>query len=163
MIVQVTTDNKNRAASTLRSIFTKFGGNLAGAGAVAFQFQHLGQFLVAREKANEDALMELALETGADDVLTTEQGYEIRCPVKAFDTVSHALEKKGIKPDNAEIAYIPSSHAPSPTSAPPGRWRNSTTRSRRTTTSKTFFPTRKWTTRSARPRRRSKFRVPSWF
>jgi YebC/PmpR family DNA-binding regulatory protein len=112
MIVQVTTDNKNRAASGIRSIFTKFGGNMGGAGAVAFQFQHLGQFLVAKEKANEDALMELALEAGADDMLSTEQGYEIRCPVKAFDAVSHALEKKGIKPDSAEIAYIPSSHTP---------------------------------------------------
>ena len=112
MIVQVTTDNKNRAASSLRSIFTKFGGNLAGAGAVAFQFQHLGQFLVAKEKANEDALMEIALEAGADDMLTTELGYEIRCPVKAFDAVSHALEKKGIKPDSAELAYLPSSHVP---------------------------------------------------
>ncbi|HSY53892.1 MAG TPA: YebC/PmpR family DNA-binding transcriptional regulator [Opitutaceae bacterium] len=112
VIVQVTTDNKNRAASALRSIFTKYGGNLAGAGAVAFQFHHLGQFLIARDKAGEDTLMELALETGADDVLTTEQGYEIRCPVKAFDIVSHALEKKGIKPDSAEIAYIPSSHVP---------------------------------------------------
>ncbi|MGA3007890.1 MAG: YebC/PmpR family DNA-binding transcriptional regulator [Opitutaceae bacterium] len=112
MIVQVTTDNKNRAASGIRSIFTRFGGNLAGAGAVAFQFQHLGQFLVAKEKANEDALMELALEAGADDMLTTELGYEIRCPVKAFDTVSHALEKKGIKPDSAEIAYLPSTFVP---------------------------------------------------
>jgi YebC/PmpR family DNA-binding regulatory protein len=112
IIVQVTTDNKNRAASAVRSIFTKFGGNMGGAGAVAFQFQHLGQFLIAKEKANEDALMELALEAGADDMLSTEQGYEIRCPVKAFDAVSHALEKKGIKPDSAEIAYLASSHTP---------------------------------------------------
>jgi YebC/PmpR family DNA-binding regulatory protein len=111
-IVQVTTDNKNRAASALRSIFTKFGGNLAGAGAVAFQFQHLGQFLLARDKTSEDALMELALEAGADDVLVTDHGYEIRCPVKAFDLVTHALEKKGLKPDSAEIAYIPTSTVP---------------------------------------------------
>ncbi len=111
-IVQVTTDNKNRAASALRSIFTKYGGNLAGAGAVAFQFQHLGQFLLAKDKTSEDALMELALEAGADDVLVTDHGYEIRCPVKAFDTVTHALEKKGLKPDSAEIAYIPTSTVP---------------------------------------------------
>lgn len=111
-IVKVTTDNKQRAASAVRSIFSKHGGNLAGAGAVAFQFQHLGQFLIAKDKATEDALMELALEAGADDVLTTEQGYEIRCPVKAFDAVSHALEKKGVKPDSAEIAYVASSTVP---------------------------------------------------
>ncbi|HTB80066.1 MAG TPA: YebC/PmpR family DNA-binding transcriptional regulator [Opitutaceae bacterium] len=111
-IVQVTTDNKNRAASALRSIFTKYGGNLAGAGAVAFQFQHLGQFLLAKDKTSEDALMELSLEAGADDVLVTDHGYEIRCPVKAFDAVTHALEKKGLKPDSAEIAYIPTSTVP---------------------------------------------------
>ena len=111
-IVQVTTDNKNRAASALRSIFTKHGGNLAGAGAVAFQFQHLGQFLLAKDKTSEDALMELSLEAGADDVLVTDHGYEIRCPVKAFDAVTHALEKKGLKPDSAEIAYIPTSTVP---------------------------------------------------
>ena len=111
-VIKVTTDNKQRAASAVRSIFARHGGNLAGAGAVAFQFQHLGQFLIARDKATEDALMELALEAGADDILTTEQGYEIRCPVKAFDAVSHALEKSGIKPDSAEIAYVPSSTVP---------------------------------------------------
>ncbi|MDE3084620.1 MAG: YebC/PmpR family DNA-binding transcriptional regulator [Verrucomicrobiota bacterium] len=112
VIVQATTDNKNRAASAIRSIFTRYGGNLAGAGAVAFQFQHLGQFLIAKEKASEDELMELALEAGADDVLTTEQGCEIRCAIKAFDAVSHALEKKKITPDSAEIAYIPTSFVP---------------------------------------------------
>jgi len=112
VVVQVTTDNKNRAASEVRSVFTKHGGNLAGAGAVLFQFQHVGQFLIARGAATEDALVDLALEAGADDVITTEQGFEIRSPVKAFDTVIHALEKKGIKPDSAEIAYVPSSTVP---------------------------------------------------
>jgi len=111
-IVQVTTDNKNRAASELRSVFTKFGGNLAGSGAVAFQFLHAGQFLIAKESATEEALMELALETGADDVISTGDGCEMRCNVHAFDKVSHALELKGIKPENAEIAYIPTSAVP---------------------------------------------------
>jgi YebC/PmpR family DNA-binding regulatory protein len=111
-IVQVTTDNKNRAASELRSIFTRFGGNLAGAGAVAFQFQHLGQFLIAREKSAEDALMEIALDAGADDVITSEQGFEIRCNVHAFDKVAHALEHRGLKPDSAEIAYLATSLVP---------------------------------------------------
>jgi YebC/PmpR family DNA-binding regulatory protein len=112
LIVQVTTDNKNRAASEVRSVFTKHGGNLAGAGAVLFQFHHCGQFLIGKDKATEDALVELALEAGADDVITTEHGFEIRSPVRAFDTVIHALEKKGIKPDSAEIAYVPSNTVP---------------------------------------------------
>ncbi len=86
--------------------------NLAGAGAVAFQFLHAGQFLIARDQTSEEALMELALAVGADDVLTTEEGYEVRCDVHAFDKVSHALEEKGLKPESAEIAYIPTSTVP---------------------------------------------------
>jgi len=107
MIVKVTTDNKNRAASDVRSVFMRYGGNLAGAGAVAFQFLHAGQFLIGKDKAAEDALMELALEAGADDVIASDEGYEVRCPVVAFDKVSVALEQAKIKPDSAEIAYIP--------------------------------------------------------
>jgi YebC/PmpR family DNA-binding regulatory protein len=112
VIIKVTTDNKNRAASELRAVFTKFGGNLAGAGAVAFQFLHAGQFLIARDQIQEDALMEIALAAGADDVLATEDGFEVRCDVHAFDKVSHALEERGIKPEHAEIAHIPTSHVP---------------------------------------------------
>jgi len=112
MVVKVTTDNKNRAAMELRSVFAKFGGNLAGSGAVAFQFLHAGQFLLAREKTTEDALMEIALEAGADDVIATEDGFEVRCKLPVFDQVAHALERKGLKPDSAEIAYIPTSAVP---------------------------------------------------
>jgi YebC/PmpR family DNA-binding regulatory protein len=104
-IVKVTTDNKNRAAADVRAVFTRFGGRLAGA--VAFQFLHAGQFLVSREGTTEDALMEAALEAGADDVITTPEGFEVRCGVHAFDRVSHALEQRGIRTENAEIAYIP--------------------------------------------------------
>jgi transcriptional/translational regulatory protein YebC/TACO1 len=110
--VQVTTDNKTRAAKDVRSAFAKHEGNLASSGAVAFQFQHAGQFLIAPEKTTEDALMEIALEAGADDVVTSEQGFEVRCNVHAFDKVAHALEQKGIKPDSAEIAYIPTTTVP---------------------------------------------------
>ena len=112
IIAIATTDNKNRTTSEVRSVFAKHGGNLGGTGAVLFQFQHLGQFLISRDAASEDALMELALEAGADDVITTEHGFEIRSPVKTFDAVSHALEQKGIKPDSAEIAYVPSVTVP---------------------------------------------------
>jgi YebC/PmpR family DNA-binding regulatory protein len=112
MIVRVTTDNKNRTAADVRSVLAKFGGNLAGAGAVAFQFQHAGQFLIAKDRTTEDALMEIALDAGADDVISTEDGYDVRCNVHAFDKVAQALEQKGIKAENAEIAYIPSSTVP---------------------------------------------------
>jgi YebC/PmpR family DNA-binding regulatory protein len=112
MIVKVTTDNKNRTASDVRSVFTKFGGNLAGTGAVAFQFLHAGQFLIAKSATTEDALMEVALDAGADDVITTAEGYDVRCAVNSFDHVAQALEQKKIKAESAEIAYIPTSTVP---------------------------------------------------
>lgn len=111
-IVQATTDNKVRTAQNVRSIFSSHGGNLAQNGAVAFQFLHAGQFLIAREQVAEDKLMELALEAGADDILTSEQGYEIRCGIHAFDKVAQALEQAGLKPESAEIAYIPTTTVP---------------------------------------------------
>ena len=67
---------------------------------------------LTKDKTTEDALMEIALEAGADDVITSEQGFEVRCNVHAFDKVSHALEQKGLKPDSAEIAYIPTTTVP---------------------------------------------------
>ena len=111
-IVKVTTDNKQRAAQDIRSAFAKHGGNLASSGAVAFQFLHAGQFLIAREKTSEDSLLELVLEAGGDDVIASEQGFEVRCSIHAFDRVAQALEQKGIKADSAEIAYIPTTTVP---------------------------------------------------
>ncbi len=111
-VVKATTDNKQRAAQMIRSIFAGHGGNLAQSGAVSFQFLHAGQFLVAREQTTEEKLMEVALEAGADDVITTEHGYEVRCGIHAFDKVAHALEKVGIKAESSEIAYIPTSTVP---------------------------------------------------
>jgi YebC/PmpR family DNA-binding regulatory protein len=111
-VVQVTTDNKLRAAKDVRAAFSHHGGNMASAGSVAFQFVHAGQFLIPKEQITEEALLELALEAGADDVTTSDQGYDVRCNIHAFDKVAHALESKGLKPDSAEIAYIPTTTVP---------------------------------------------------
>ncbi len=111
-VVLATTDNKQRTAQEVRSIFSNHGGNLAQNGAVAFQFLHAGQFLLALDKVTEDRLMEVALEAGADDVITTEHGHEVRCNIHFFDKIAHALEKAGLKPDSAEIAYIPINTVP---------------------------------------------------
>jgi YebC/PmpR family DNA-binding regulatory protein len=111
-IVKATTDNKQRTAQEVRSKFARWGGNLAQAGAVMFQFLHAGQFLVAKDKASEDRLMEIALEAGAEDIITSDQGFEIRCEIPAFDRVTHALEQAGIKPESAELAYIPTNSVP---------------------------------------------------
>jgi YebC/PmpR family DNA-binding regulatory protein len=107
LIVEVTTDNKNRAASEVRSVFTRFGGNLAQSGAVSFQFNHCGQFLIGKDKITEDKLMEIALDAGADDVRTSEEGFEVICPVNMYYALAGVLEKAGIKPDSSEIVYLP--------------------------------------------------------
>ncbi len=111
-VVKVTTDNKQRAAKDVRAVFSRFGGNLAQSGAVSFQFLHAGQFLIAPEKTTEDKLLDFVLEAGADDIITTDQGFEVRCGIPAFDKVAHALEQAAIKPDSAEIAYIPTVTVP---------------------------------------------------
>jgi YebC/PmpR family DNA-binding regulatory protein len=111
-IVKVTTDNKTRAAQDVRSTFAHHGGNLAGSGAVMFQFLHAGQFLIGKDRTTEDKLMEVALDVGADDVITTEEGYEVRCSVHAFDKVLHALDQAGIKTESAELAFIPVNTVP---------------------------------------------------
>ena len=107
LIIEVTTDNKNRAAGEVRSVFTRYGGNLAQSGAVSFQFTHCGQFLIGSSKITEDKLMELALDAGADDVRTSEEGFEVLCPVSVYYALSHVFEKAGIKPDSSEIVYLP--------------------------------------------------------
>jgi YebC/PmpR family DNA-binding regulatory protein len=111
-VVEVTTDNKTRAAKDVRSAFARVGGNLASTGAVAFQFVHAGQFLIPADQIAEEALLEAALEAGADDVLTTGDGYEVRCNIHAFDRVAQALEKRGLQPASAEIAHIPTTLVP---------------------------------------------------
>lgn len=107
LIVEVTTDNKNRSASEVRSTFTKAGGNLAGAGALAFNFQRKGQFLIAGDKVTEDKLMEIALEAGADDVVNEGDHFEVTCEISDYDALASALESAGIHPDSSELAYIP--------------------------------------------------------
>lgn len=109
LIVEATTDNKNRSASEVRSTFGKNGGNMGGAGAVAFNFQRMGQFLVDASKTTEDALMEIALEAGADDVKNEGDHFEVLCSIPNYDKVALALEQKGITPESSELAYIPNS------------------------------------------------------
>jgi len=108
LIVEVTTDNKNRSASEVRSTFSKGGGNLAGVGALAFNFKRKGQFLLDIEKISEDELTELALENDAEDVLVEPDHYEVICETSDFDKLAEAFEKRGVEPDSSELAYLPS-------------------------------------------------------
>ncbi|MEQ9825871.1 MAG: YebC/PmpR family DNA-binding transcriptional regulator [Puniceicoccaceae bacterium] len=108
IIVEVTTDNKNRSAGEVRSTFSKHGGNLAGPGALAFNFQKKGQILIAADKTDEDTLMEIAIENGGEDVINNDDHFEVQCAIADFYKLSDAIQKAGLEPDSAEIAYIPS-------------------------------------------------------
>lgn len=107
LIVEVTTDNKNRSASDVRSTFTKAGSELAKPGALAFSFQRKGQFLISADKIDEDQLMEVALEAGAEDVKNNGDHFEVTCEIADYDNVAQALEQAEVQPDSSEIAYIP--------------------------------------------------------
>lgn len=107
LIVEVTTDNKNRSASEVRSTFSKGGGNLAGAGALAFNFKRKGQFLIDKEKIDEDSLTELALENEAEDVVVEQEHYEVICETAYYDKIAEALSNANILPDSSELAYLP--------------------------------------------------------
>jgi YebC/PmpR family DNA-binding regulatory protein len=103
IIVDTMTDNRVRTVSDVRHVFSKHGGNLGTEGSVAFQFKHLGQFLFA-PGASEDKLMEVALEAGADDVITHDDGsLEVLCAPTEFEAVQQALEAAALKPEMAEV------------------------------------------------------------
>ena len=112
LIVEVTTDNKNRSASEVRSTFSKGGGNLAGAGALAFNFKRKGQILLSRDKMDEDSLTELALENDAEDIVTEKEHYEIICETSQYDRLAEAFDKEGIETDSSELAYLPNNLVP---------------------------------------------------
>ena len=107
LIVDCVTDNRVRTVAEVRHAFSKYGGHLGAEGAVAFQFRHCGQFLFA-PGANEDKVMEAALDAGADDVITdTDGALEVTCAPADFEKVQAALERAGLEPDNAEVTMRP--------------------------------------------------------
>ncbi len=107
LLVEVTTDNRNRTASDIRSLVTKSGGSIATPGSVSRLFQRKGQIIVSREAAGEDQLMELALEAGAEDFKAEPQGYEVLTEPANFEAVHRQMEAKGIKCEAAEIMSLP--------------------------------------------------------
>ena len=108
VIVKVLTDNRNRAAANVRHAFTKGGGSLGTPGCVAFSFTELGQIMVeAAGGIDEDELMLLTADAGADDFITTEEGYEIHTSVANFSAVRKAVEDANIPMAAAEITMLP--------------------------------------------------------
>ena len=112
LLVEVSTDNRNRTASDIRSIVTKNNGSIATAGSVSRLFQRKGQIIVSREAASEDQLMELAIEAGAEDFKAEPQGYEILTEPANFEAVHKQIEAKGIKCEAAEITSLPTLTVP---------------------------------------------------
>jgi YebC/PmpR family DNA-binding regulatory protein len=107
IIVDCMTDNRVRTVADVRHAFSKYGGNLGTEGSVAFQFKHCGQLLFA-PGTSEDKVMEVALEAGADDVVTGEDGsIEVLTPAPEFEAVKNALEAAGLKPEMAEVTMRP--------------------------------------------------------
>ncbi|MFZ7310228.1 YebC/PmpR family DNA-binding transcriptional regulator [Comamonas jiangduensis] len=103
IIVDTMTDNKVRTVAEVRHAFSKHGGNMGTEGSVAFQFKHCGQIIFA-PGASEDQVMEVALEAGAEDVITDEEGaIEVLTAPADFEAVKNALEAAGLKPEVAEV------------------------------------------------------------
>jgi YebC/PmpR family DNA-binding regulatory protein len=106
VLVDILTDNRNRTAPELRKVFEISDAKLGGAGCVAWMFETKGLFLIPAAQADEDKLMELALEAGADDVTRNGDKFEITCSPDVFQTVSTALEHAGIKPEVSEVTRV---------------------------------------------------------
>jgi YebC/PmpR family DNA-binding regulatory protein len=105
------TDNRNRAAANVRNAFTKGNGNMGTPGCVSFMFDEMGQIMVEAENADEDELMLLTADAGADDFIPQEGGYEILTSAENFSAVREAIEAAEIPMASAEITMIPQTYA----------------------------------------------------
>jgi YebC/PmpR family DNA-binding regulatory protein len=107
VIVEVLTDNRNRTASDVRSTFSKNGGNLAETGAVSFMFDHVGVVEFDAKVASADAMLDAAIEAGADDVVSSDGGHEVYASQDSFREVARALEAKFGEPRKAALVWKP--------------------------------------------------------
>ncbi len=141
IMCEALTDNRNRTASELRHVFDKRGGSLGATGCVAWMFAKKGLFTVDATVCEEDALMELALEAGADDVKLNEGEFEITCPLESFESLKAALAEKEIPTLVAEISQIPANLVTIDDEATAKKSSDLSKPSKTTTTSKTSPPT----------------------
>jgi YebC/PmpR family DNA-binding regulatory protein len=107
IIIDVMTDNRARSSGEVRKIFDRAGGNMGGPGSVGYLFDRKGVFVIPGSAASEDALMNLVLEAGAEDLQHEGDKFVVTCEVTAFNAVQAALEAGGIKPESAEIEQVP--------------------------------------------------------
>ena len=112
VLAEAVTDNRNRTAPEFKKIFEVCGGKLGTTGCVAWNFERKGFFVIPKlipqkGELTEDTVMELAMESGADDVTETEDGFEIMCQPEVYESVSNTLQKAGIEPDESQLSLIP--------------------------------------------------------
>jgi len=107
VIIEALTDNRNRTAGEVRSYFTKAGGALAETGAVSFMFDHVGSIEYPGSVGSEDAVMEAAIEAGADDVISGDEGHEVITTIESFTEVAKALEAKFGEPRKSKLVWKP--------------------------------------------------------
>jgi len=110
VIVEVLTDNRNRTVSEIRNIFSKAGGNMGETGCVSWMFHKKGYIVVARAKADEEKLMSLALDAGAEDMQTEDDNFVITTAQSDFEKVKKALEDAGIPLEVAEVTMVPQTY-----------------------------------------------------
>ena len=111
VLVEGSTDNRNRTVSEIRHLFSKYNGNLGNPGSVAYMFHPKGVISIAAAKTTEDALMEIVLDAGADDIVTEEQGFTVYTAPGDFESVRDAVVGAGIEPDEAELKKIADNNA----------------------------------------------------
>jgi YebC/PmpR family DNA-binding regulatory protein len=110
MLVEVVTDNRNRTVSEIRHVFSKNGGNMGESGSVSWMFHKKGYIGIEKSKADEDTLMTLAIDAGADDFQSDESIYEIYTSPEAFEGVLNAIKAKGIETMASEVSMIPQNY-----------------------------------------------------
>jgi YebC/PmpR family DNA-binding regulatory protein len=110
LIVQVVTSSRNRTVSEIRHALSKNGGNMAEAGAVGWMFERKGELIVSKEEADEDKMMSIVLDAGAEDLKDDGEAWDVVTPPEAFEAVREAITKAGITPASAEIGMVPKSY-----------------------------------------------------
>jgi YebC/PmpR family DNA-binding regulatory protein len=110
MLVQVVTSNRNRAAGEIRHVFSKNGGNMAETGAVNWMFHRKGDIVVPKDKADEEKMMGIVLDAGAEDLRDDGSAWEVTTPPEAMERVREALVTAGITPASAEVAWMPQNY-----------------------------------------------------
>jgi YebC/PmpR family DNA-binding regulatory protein len=110
ILIQVVTSNRNRTVSEMRHALGKNGGNMAESGAVGWMFSRKGEITVAKEKADEEKMMSIVLDAGADDLQDDGSAWSVITPPEAFEKVRDALTAAGITPDAAEVGWVPQNY-----------------------------------------------------